>query len=75
MWSLRLTLAKLRPVNATALARVLVVVTTFGLFLWGDYALFRRLPGVVIGLLFAALALAVHLLLANGPRPNIYFSF
>jgi hypothetical protein len=39
------------------------------------YALFRRLPGVVIGLLFAALALGVHLLLANGPRPNIYFSF
>jgi len=39
------------------------------------YALFRRLPGVVIGLLFAALALGVHLLLADGPRPNIYFSF
>jgi len=39
------------------------------------YALFRRLPGVVIGLLFAALALAVHLLLASGPRANIYFQF
>jgi len=39
------------------------------------YALFRRLPGVVIGLLFAALALGVQLLLTSGPRANIYFQF
>ena len=39
------------------------------------YAIFRRLPGPVIGVLLAALALAVHLLLASGPRANIYFQF
>jgi alginate O-acetyltransferase complex protein AlgI len=39
------------------------------------YAVFRRLPGPVIGLLMAALALAVHLLLSSGPRANIYFQF
>lgn len=39
------------------------------------YALFRRLPGVVIGLLFAALALGVQMLLTSGPRANIYFQF
>ena len=39
------------------------------------YAIFRRLPGPVIGVLLAALALGVHLLLASGPRANIYFQF
>ncbi|MBK9756880.1 MAG: MBOAT family protein [Nannocystis sp.] len=39
------------------------------------YKLFRALPGPVIGLLFAAAALAVHLLLSGGPRANIYFQF
>ena len=45
---------------------------------WVDldaYAVFRRLPGVVIGLIFAATALGVHLLLSGGPRANIYFQF
>ncbi len=45
---------------------------------WVDvygYALFRRLPGPLIGVLFAALALGVHLLLTSGPRANIYFQF
>ena len=45
---------------------------------WVDevgYKLFRALPGPVIGLLFAAAALAVHLLLSGGPRANIYFQF
>jgi alginate O-acetyltransferase complex protein AlgI len=45
---------------------------------WVDelaFGAFRRLPGVVIGLLFAALALGVHLLLSGGPRANIYFQF
>jgi tetrahydromethanopterin S-methyltransferase subunit F len=37
--------------------------------------MFRRLPGIVIGLLFAALALGVHMLLSGGPRANIYFQF
>jgi ABC-2 type transport system permease protein len=43
MWPLRLTLAKLRPFNASTIARTLIVVVTVALFLWGDYALFRRL--------------------------------
>ena len=38
-------------------------------------AVFRRLPGWAIGLLFALLALGVHQLLSGGPRPNIYFDF
>lgn len=38
-------------------------------------AVFRRLPGWAIGLLFALLALGVHQLLSSGPRPNIYFDF
>ena len=45
---------------------------------WADklgFAVFRRLPGPVIGVLFALIALAVHLLLASGPRANIYFQF
>lgn len=40
-----------------------------------SHAVFRRLPGPVIGLLFALLALAVHMLLSTGPRANIYFQF
>ncbi|MCY1060350.1 MBOAT family O-acyltransferase [Nannocystis sp. SCPEA4] len=40
-----------------------------------SYAIFRRVPGVVIGLGLALLALVVHLLLSSGPRANIYFQF
>ena len=43
MWSLRIALSKLRPVDATAIARISVVAITFALFLYGDFALFRRL--------------------------------
>lgn len=43
MWPARITLSKLRPVNAAAIARIVIVATVFALFLWGDYALFRRL--------------------------------
>ncbi|HEY0137220.1 MAG TPA: MBOAT family O-acyltransferase [Nannocystis sp.] len=39
------------------------------------YEVFRRLPGPVIGLLFAAASLGVYLLLSGGPRANIYFQF
>lgn len=45
---------------------------------WVDvvaYRGFKLLPGVLIGLLFAALALGIHLLLSSGPRANIYFQF
>ena len=45
---------------------------------WVDvdgFELFRRLPGVIIGLIFAGTALGVYLLLSGGPRANIYFQF
>lgn len=47
MWSIRITLAKLRPLNAAAIVRILVVAAVFVLFLWGDFALFRRLFGAI----------------------------
>lgn len=43
MWFLRIALSKLRPVNAAAVVRIAVVAITFTLFLYGDFALFRRL--------------------------------
>jgi ABC-2 type transport system permease protein len=43
MWSLRLTLAKLRPFNTATIVRTLIVAGIVALFLCGDYALFRRL--------------------------------
>ncbi|HEX9160528.1 MAG TPA: hypothetical protein VF980_02380 [Thermoanaerobaculia bacterium] len=43
MWSLRIALSKLRPLNAAAVARISVVAIMFALFLYGDFALFRRL--------------------------------
>src|SRR5438046_328750 len=43
MWSVRIALSKLRPINAAAIARISVVAITFALFLYGDFALFRRL--------------------------------
>src|SRR4051794_11982146 len=68
MWPLRITLAKLRPVNATSVTRTLIVVAVFGAFLYGDFALFRRLflatsqlqemtPILALGLLKNLLAL------------------
>src|SRR5450759_4273029 len=43
MWSLHIALSKLRPINGSAFIRIAVVAVTFALFLYGDYALFRRL--------------------------------
>jgi ABC-2 type transport system permease protein len=43
MWPLRLTIAKLRPFNAATILRTLIVLGVVAAFLWGDYALFRRL--------------------------------
>lgn len=43
MWPLRITLAKLRPFNAATILRTLIVLGIVAGFLWGDYALFRRL--------------------------------
>ncbi|GAC1432311.1 MAG: hypothetical protein NVSMB68_04770 [Thermoanaerobaculia bacterium] len=43
MWPLRISLSKLRPINPAAIARIAVVAITFALFLYADFALFRRL--------------------------------
>ncbi len=43
MWPLRVTVAKLRPFNAATILRTLIVLAIVAVFLWGDYALFRRL--------------------------------
>lgn len=43
MWPLRLAVAKLRPFNTGTILRTILVLTVVALFLWGDYALFRRL--------------------------------
>ncbi|MGZ8868709.1 MAG: hypothetical protein ACXW2P_10225, partial [Thermoanaerobaculia bacterium] len=47
MWALRIALSRLRPINAAAILRISVVLAIVALFLWGDYALFRRLFGAV----------------------------
>ena len=60
--------ARLRPVNAQSVTRTLIVVAVFGAFLYGDFALFRRLfrataqlqemtPILALGLLKNLLAL------------------
>ena len=43
MWALRIAASKLRPVNAAAVARIMIVAAVFAAFLWGDFVLFRRL--------------------------------
>ncbi len=43
MWPLRITLARLRPVNAATITRTSIVAALFCAFLYGDFALFRRL--------------------------------
>ncbi|HSP34607.1 MAG TPA: hypothetical protein VLU46_09860 [Thermoanaerobaculia bacterium] len=40
---MRIAFSKVRPLNAASIARIAVVTVTFALFLWGDFALFRRL--------------------------------
>jgi len=47
MWSLRIALSRLRPLNTAAIFRVAVVLAVIALFLWGDFVLFRRLFGAV----------------------------
>jgi ABC-2 type transport system permease protein len=48
MWPFRITLSKLRPVNVATITRTAIMAALFAAFLYGDFALFRRL--------FAALA-------------------
>jgi ABC-2 type transport system permease protein len=43
MWSLRIALSKLRPLNAANVVRTSIVVAVLAAFLYGDFALFRRL--------------------------------
>jgi ABC-2 type transport system permease protein len=42
-WALRIGASKLRPFNAASIARIVLVAIVFGLFLRGDFVLFRRL--------------------------------
>jgi len=69
MWPLRITLAKLRPLNGAAAMKLSISAVLFALFLYGDFALFRRLfrgiaqieaatPFFALGLLRNVLALA-----------------
>lgn len=43
IWPLRITLAKLRPVTPASVTRTAIVALVFFAFLYGDFALFRRL--------------------------------
>jgi len=69
MWSIRINLAKVRPFNATAAIKLTITAIIVALFLYGDFALFRRLfhavarvevasPFFALGLLRNVLALA-----------------
>jgi ABC-2 type transport system permease protein len=49
MWSLRLALARLRPLNAATIARTSIVLFVVVLFLVGDYGLFHRLFQAIAG--------------------------
>src|SRR5436305_2035047 len=43
MWPIKIALSKLRPFNAAAITRTAIVTSLFAAFLYGDFALFRRL--------------------------------
>lgn len=43
MWPLRIALSRLRPFNLAMFLRTVIVALLFALFVWGDFALFRRL--------------------------------
>jgi len=69
MWPLRIIFAKLRPLNGAAAIKLSITATLLALFLYGDFALFRRLfrgiaqieaatPFFALGLLRNVLALA-----------------
>src|SRR5947209_6021906 len=69
MWSLRILLARLRPFNTAAAAKLSITAVIVALFLYGDFAVFRRLffaiakieastPFFALGLLRNVLALA-----------------
>src|SRR5438552_1980821 len=69
MWSLRITLSKMRPFNTAAAIKIAITFVIVALFIAGDFVLFRRLFGAVakieaatpffaLGLLRNVLALA-----------------
>jgi ABC-2 type transport system permease protein len=43
MWSIRIAVAKLRPVDTALVVRTTVIGLVFCLFLWADFAIFNRL--------------------------------
>src|SRR3954453_11954936 len=43
LWPVKIALSKLRPFNAAAITRTTIVLGLFAAFLYGDFALFRRL--------------------------------
>lgn len=47
MWPIRITIAKLRPFSAATITRTAIVTLLFAAFLYGDFALFRRLFGAM----------------------------
>jgi ABC-2 type transport system permease protein len=47
MWPFRIAFSKLRPINASMITRTSIVATLFAAFLYGDFALFRRLFGAM----------------------------
>jgi len=68
LWPIRISLSKLRPLNGASITRTSIVVALFAAFLYGDFALFRRLfaamakaeevsPFLALGLLRNLLAL------------------
>lgn len=62
MWPLRIALAKLRPFNAANVLRIIVVVTAFSAFLFGELVLFVRLFWAVQSVDAEAPLLAIGLL-------------
>src|SRR5437588_7850870 len=43
LWPVRIAASKLRPFNAATVTRTAIVAILFAAFLYGDFALFRRL--------------------------------
>src|SRR3954462_108538 len=43
LWPIRIAASKLRPFNAATITRTAIVLALFAAFLYGDFALFRRL--------------------------------
>ncbi|MBI2213205.1 MAG: hypothetical protein HYU52_06130 [Acidobacteria bacterium] len=43
LWPIRIAFARLRPFDATAVVRIVVVAAIFGGFLYGDFRVFQRL--------------------------------